>query len=267
MNNWYESSIKSLVEEYFEKHGFAVVFDSSEFWDVFIEKYHKQLPSSQIELFDQIAAEARSYAFNKKYGTYSYLTDYRSVCENWNHIILDEIQKILGKDLSFKKVLALGSNNGSELAIIFSDFFKSMDFEVVEISEEACSSGKSLYPHINFVCASMDEVDLEENEFDIFISLRAAYCAGNNLDFIVDKAIHSVKPGGVIIFSISNGYIDVSDGKFTPIKGVYNPENLHCDETETERNINWMKNAMLTNGCTEVTLVDAESEILLISKR
>ncbi len=160
MNNWYESSIKSLVEEYFKEHGFSVVFDSSEFWDVFIEKYHKQIPSSQIALFDQIATEARSYAFNKKYGTYSYLTDYRSVCRNWNHIILDEIQKILGKNLSSKKVLALGANNGSELAIIFEDFFKSMDFDVVEISETACSSGMSLYPHINFVCTSMDEVGL-----------------------------------------------------------------------------------------------------------
>ena len=267
MNNWYESSIKSLVEEYFQKHGFSVVFDSSEFWDFFIEKYHKKIPSTQIALFDQIATEARSYAFNKKYGFYSYLTDYRSVCKNWNHIILNEIQKALGKDLNFKKVLALGSNNGSELAIIFGDFFDSMNFEVVEISETACSSGKSLYPHINFVCESMDEILLPENEFDIFISLRAAYCAGNNLNFIVNKAIHSVKPGGVIIFSISNGYIDVSNGKYTPIKGVYNPENQHCDETETERNINWMKTAMLANGCSEVSLVDAESEILLISKR
>ena len=48
---------------------------------------------------------------------------------------------------------------------------------------------------------------------------------------------------------------------------LLNPENKHCDETETERNINWMKNAMLTNGCSKVDLVDAESEILLISKR
>lgn len=267
MNNWYEASIKSLVEDYFKKHGFSVIFDTSEFWDAFIEKYHKQVPQSQIALFNQVAAEARSYAFNKKYGTYSYLTDYRSVCNNWNTIILNEIQKVIGKNLTSKNVLALGSNNGSELAIIFEEFFESMNFNVVEISQTACSTGKSLYPHINFICASMDEVELPQNEYDIFISLRAAYCAGNNLNFIVNKAIHSVKPGGVIIFSISNGYIDVSDGKYTPIKGVYNPENQHCDETETEININWMKTAMLENGCSEVTLVDAESEILLISKR
>ena len=266
MNNWYEFSIKSLIEEYFQQHGFSIVFDSSEFWDMFIKKYHKQLPSTQIELFDQIAAEARSYAFNKKYGTYSYLTDYRSVCENWNYIILNEIQKILGENLCSKKVLALGANNGSELAIIFDRFFNSMNFDVVEISETACLTGKSLYPHINFVCASMDEVELPENKFDIFISLRAAYCAGNNLDFIVNKAVHSVKTGGVIIFSISNGYIDVSNGRYTPIKGVYNPDSQRCDETETEKNISWMRTAMLTNGCTNISLVDAESEILLISK-
>ena len=38
-------------------------------------------------------------------------------------------------------------------------------------------------------------------------------------------------------------------------------------ETETKRNINWMETAMLANGCSEVTLVDAESEILLVSRR
>ena len=64
----------------------------------------------------------------------------------------------------------------------------------------------------------MDEVDLPENEFDIFISLLSAYCAANNLDFIVSKAILSVKPGGVLIFSISNAYIDVTDRNYTLLK-------------------------------------------------
>lgn len=267
MNNWYEASIKSLVEEFFKDKGFDIIFDPSEFWDVNMNNWIESIPISQHATFNQVAKEARSYAFNKKYGTYSYVTDYRSVCENWNHIIVNEIMKCVGTNLASKKVLAVGANNGSELAIIFEKDFQSMFIDVVEISETACLNGKKLFPHIDFKCASMDEVNLPEQEYDIFISLRAAYCAGNNLDFIVKKAIHSVKPGGIIVFSISNGYIDVSDGKYTPIKGVYNPENNHCDETETARNINWMKTAMLSNGCSEVKLVDAESEILLISKR
>lgn len=266
MNNWYESSIKSLVEESFRCHGYYVEFKPEESWDSNMKNWISSISQSEVSTFKQIAQEVRAYAFDKKYGTYSYITDYRSVCSNWNHIILREIKNVLGADLKGKNVLAVGANNGSELAIIFEDDFKQMNFSVVEISKTACSSGKKMYPHIDFQCASMDEVELPTDRYDVFISLRAAYCAGNNLNHIVRKAINAVKSGGIIIFSISNGYIDVSDGNYTPIKGVYNPENKHCDENETMRNINWMKTAMLANGCSNVILVDAESEILLISR-
>lgn len=265
MTNWYEASIKSLVEEFFKSKGYNLVFDPSLSWDENKKNWLNMIFPCEQSAFNQIAKEARLYAFDKKYGTYSYATDYRSVCENWNRIIIDEVTKIVGNDLASKKLLAVGANNGSELAIIFENYFSKMFIDVVEISETACINGKKLFPHINFHCASMDEVCLSKNKYDIFMSLRAAYCAGNNLDFIVKKAIDSVKPGGIIIFSISNGYIDVSNGGFKPIKGVYNPENNLCDENETARNIDWMKTAMLSNGCSKVTLVDAESEILLIS--
>lgn len=266
MNNWYEASIRSLVEEAFRDNGYYVDFDPTESWNTNMERWSSIIPVSELGIFKQIAQKVRAYAFDRKYGTYSYATDYRSVCNNWNHIILDEIKKSIGSNLSGKKAIAVGANNGSELAIIFEENFNDMSFKVVEISETACLNGQKLYPNIEFECASMDEVELSTDEYDIFMSLRAAYCAGNNLDSIVKKAVNSVKPGGIIIFSISNGYIDVSDGLNIPIKGVYNPENKHCDETETNRNINWMRNAMLSNGCSNIMLVDAESEILLISK-
>lgn len=266
MNNWYEASIKSLIEKSFRDNGYEVEFDSSKSWDSNMKRWISQIAESELSQFNQIAKRVRAYAFDQKYGDYSYATDYRSVCENWNHIILGEIKKALGTNLKGKKVVAVGANNGSELAIIFDNDFEEMFFKVIEISQTACDNGKSMFPNIEFECASMDEVELSKDEYDIFMSLRAAYCAGNNLDTIVKKAVNSVKAGGIIIFSISNGYIDVSNGENIPIKGVYNPENKHCDETETSRNINWMKTAMLANGCPSVTLVDAESEILLISR-
>lgn len=266
MNNWYEASIKSLVEAYFKEHGFDISFDSSLYWDVAVKGWLRSIPKEDHEEFLKVAKDARSYAFNKKYGAYSYATDYRSVCTNWNTIILDEIVKLIGP-LNGKKVIAVGANNGSELAIIFEKYFKDMSFDIVEISENACKTGMELFPNINFNCISMDEVELKDGEYDIFISLRAAYCAGNNLDFIVKKAYASVKSGGVIFFSISNGYIDVSSGNYTPIKGVYNPESNSCNESETELNLGWMKESMLLNGCSHVNVVDAESEILLIYKK
>ena len=59
----------------------------------------------------------------------------------------------------------------------------------------------------------------------------------------------------------------MSNGAYTPIKGVYNPENNACNESETALNLGWMKESMLLHGCKEVSVVDAESEILLISKK
>ena len=102
----------------------------------------------------------------------------------------------------------------------------------------------------------------ESTEFGAYAMLQKPV-----LDFIAEKAYRSVKPGGVILFSISNGYIDVSNGAYTPIKGVYNPENNACNESETALNLGWMKESMLLHGCKEVSVVDAESEILLISKK
>ena len=266
MKNWYEQSIKSLIENYLKEAGYDFSFDETNYWDYNLSTWLKEVNESDKEHFITIANKARSYAFDQKYGCYSYEKDFRSVCPNWNNIILSEITQQLGKDLSNKSILALGSNNGSELAIIFENYLPSLSIDVVEISKQACDSGKKTFPSFNFICSSMDEVELYKS-YDIFLSLRAAYCASNHLEIIAKKAYDSVKENGIIIFSISNGYIDYSSNKPTPIKGLYNPETMLCSNAETNQYIHWLKDAMLTSGCKNVKIVDAESEILLISSK
>ena len=64
-----------------------------------------------------------------------------------------------------------------------------IDFNVVEISETACSSGKTLYPNINFICASMDEVPLSENEFDAAVFIGGM--DGIEVEYKMFKEKHS----------------------------------------------------------------------------
>ena len=45
MNNWYEASIKSLIEEYFKMQGLDITFDSSLYWDVAIESRLNTIPN------------------------------------------------------------------------------------------------------------------------------------------------------------------------------------------------------------------------------
>ena len=54
------------------------------------------------------------------------------MCKNWNYIILNEIHKAIGNTLTDKKVLAVGANNGLELAFIFGKDFNRMNFDVKE---------------------------------------------------------------------------------------------------------------------------------------
>lgn len=263
--NWYETSIKSLFEDYMREHGYSVEFDTTKFFDDEIKKWTKDLSPSQKKHVSSLAKKARAYAFNKKYGTYNYQNDYRSECPKWNIKFLKKILEYI-PSLNNADVLSVGSNNGSELYQIFNEH-SDMNFDVIEISETAVLNGRELFPEINFICQSMDVFEPNHNYYDIYLNLRAAYCAGNDLDNIVKKAYDCLKYHGVMVFSISNGYIDVSNNCRKIIKGVYNPTTQECSNIETSRNLEWVRDAVLTNGFTEIEIYDIDSEILLISRK
>ncbi|NLC87882.1 MAG: class I SAM-dependent methyltransferase [Clostridiaceae bacterium] len=244
-------------------HGYNVEFDTTKFFDDEVKRWTKNLPPSQKLQVFRLAKQARDHAFNKKYGTYNYQNDYRLECPNWNTQFLSKIREYKSC-LTNCKVLAVGSNNGSELFQIFNGF-NDIEFDVVEISKTAVKNGKELFPRINFFCQSMDSFEPKHNYYDIYLNLRAAYCAGNDLDVIVKKAYKSLKPYGIVIFSISNGYIDLSNGSRTIIKGIYNPSTKECSNVETQKNLDWVQAAILNSGFESVEIFDVGSEILLIS--
>ena len=263
--NWYETSIKDLFEDYLRSKGYEVEFDTTKFFLNELKGWTVNMSSSEREIFTEYAYEARNYAFNKKYGAYNYSNDFRSECPNWTSFFMLKMSQYK-RDLKNLNVLAVGSNNGSELYQIFG-YESGNNFEVVEISEDAVKEGIGLCPSITFHHASMDIFEPKENYFDIYLNLRAAYCAGNDLDLVVSKAFKSLKLGGLVVFSISNGYIDISSGERKIVKGIYNPANKECNYNETNSNLEWVKAAMQRNGFKNVEIFDVESEILLISTK
>lgn len=261
--NWYETSIKDLFEGYMREHGYPVEFDTTKFFDEEVATWTKNLPPSQKLRVSVIARQGREYAFNKKYGTYNYQNDFRSECPEWNLKFLKKILEYV-PSLDGINILSVGSNNGSELYQIFKGY-SNINFDVVEISKTAVLNGKELFPKINFICQSMDTFEPNQSYYDIYLNLRAAYCAGNDLDNIVKKAYNCLKFDGLMIFSISNGYIDISNNARKVVKGVYNPTTKQCSDYETSRNLEWVKDAILSNGFKKIETYDIDSEILLIS--
>lgn len=264
--NWYESSIKSLVEEFMRDHGYPIVFDTTKFFDDEVERWTKNLSEPQKQRVVSLAKQAREYAFNQKYGTYNYKNDYRSECSEWHFKFLKKILEYVPR-LNGLRILSVGSNNGRELYDIFQDYYNAIAFDVVEISKTAVENGKKLFPKINFICQSMDTFEPKHDYYDIYLNLRVAYCAGNDLNNIVRKAYDSLKINGIIIFSISNGYIDTSNSSRNIVKGIYNPTTRKCSDYEMNRNLEWVRKAILLNGFRNVEIYDVDSEILLISKK
>lgn len=49
--NWYETSIKSLFEDYMRDHGYPLEFDTTKFFDDEIKKWTKDLSTSQKSMY------------------------------------------------------------------------------------------------------------------------------------------------------------------------------------------------------------------------
>lgn len=263
--NWYEISIKELFESFLRERGYSVEFNTVNFFFDELERWTAKMGKREKEKFIKLAYKARNYAFNTKYGAYNYSNDYRSECPEWSSKFLSKILQYQ-RNLKMTEVLAVGSNNGSELYQIFG-YDNGVNFDVVEISKDAIRSGEKAFPNIHFFCESMDVFEPINNNYDIYLNLRAAYCAGNDLDIVVKKAYGCLKIGGLAIFSISNGYINISNGIRKITKGIYNPTNKECSDKETGDNLGWVRTAMLQNGFSKIELFDVDSEILLISQK
>lgn len=257
--NWYELSIAAIMNEIFKSEGLKIEFDNSKFFSEEVRRWQVGKSPAERKKILSIAKQARKIAFNKKYGNYDYSMDVRSRFLDWGQKLFALIHPNLKEEGN--NIISVGSNNGSELTEIFLNYQK-QHIDIIEISKTAVEIGQKLFPSFNFHCASMDEVQLPPESYDIYLNLRAAYCAGNNLDTIMKCAYSTLKKSGVSAISVSNGYI-TCDTKQT-IQGVYNPNTLECSLEETNKNLNWVYQAMKNANFKNIAKYDIGSEIVLL---
>lgn len=261
--NWYELSIAAIMNEIFKAEGLEIEFDNSKFFADELKRWQEgQSPATKKRILN-IAHQARKYAFNKKYGAYNYDTDVRTVFPEWGQKLYSLISRYLTQDNN--NIVSVGSNIGVELTEIFPNH-ETQHIDIVEISKDAVMEGKKMFPHFNFVCASMDETSLSGNHYDVYLNLRAAYCAGNDLDVTMRYAYSCLKQEGIGVVSVSNGYIKQGE-KPEVIVGVYNPNTQKCSSEETDRNLNWVYNAMQQARFKSISKHDIGSEIVLLGHK
>lgn len=227
--NWYEQSISELINKYLEEnnHSFAVYKRGITFTENLL--LWKSLSGVNYDALRRIGINAREFSFNKKYGNYDYSKDLRARYPNWN----TEISQILKEFQATenRKVIGIASNYGKELNEIFTDdIFKNNKLDALDLSNDAIKRGQKAFKDITFHKGDMEESPLKNGSYDIYLNLRSIHSSGIDYKLVIADCYRILKPGGVAIISISNGYLTP---KKPGSKEYFEVPGLYDNRTET----------------------------------
>ncbi|MBK7683455.1 MAG: methyltransferase domain-containing protein [Bacteroidetes bacterium] len=84
--------------------------------------------------------------------------------------------------------------------------------------------------HIEVINESFNTAKFKKNSFDFCVSLRTLHSSGIDTNESLKRCYEITKPKGIIILSVSNGYIDDITGE--ALKGMYNYSTGIVDEVK-----------------------------------
>lgn len=158
--------------------------------------------SSLKELFNN----ARSFAFDEKYGNYDYKNDLRSKYTNWSRPILKLIKQKFGNCKKLR-LIDVGGNSGEEISEIFGNKVPT-SVTLLDLSSSALSKAEKNFPEFKCLQANMEEEYPISESFDICLCLRSIQSTGVSKNDALIQMSNIVKPNGLIIITIPNGYLD-----------------------------------------------------------
>lgn len=161
--------------------------------------------TEQIQDISKIVMNARNEAYDKKYSDYTYLRDSRGLGEHWINEVKDIFDTLNIGDISQYSLINVGSGNGLEAKALFSDV---KELTLVDVGNKSLVYAKKLIP--NAITLQNGGEKLEEvasGTQDIYVSLRTYQSSYFDVNKSIREAYRVLKPNGVIILSIANGFI------------------------------------------------------------
>ena len=257
--NWFDYSITAAINQYFISSSVEGVTFSRDI--TFEENCELNKTGTNLVSFESIAKRAREFAFDTKYGNYDYSYDLRSKYPDWSNDVSYILKKLV-KNLNNKKVIGVGSNYGIELLQVFNDY-NNVQLDVLEISREAIKRGKRENPSINFHYGNMEEPLPVNKKYDIYVNLRAIHSSGVKRHQTILEASRSVKPGGVVLFSVSNGYLIEENDNILEKKGIYDQRSKTFTESRPYDLATKIRNKMSDYGFVNTGIHSIDTEILV----
>ncbi len=259
-NWWADDSITKFINEYLMNKGFGAKYKADITFNENLQ-FIKGSSGYTEETTTQILKSAKEYAFNKKYGNFEYGKDLRDKYNSWSKKIKERIQKFFDDDLNTKKILGIGSNYGKELEDIFG---KNMlkHCTVLDISNDAISKGKKIYPDMEFVKGDMESPYLVNTKFDICVCLRTIQSRGAFRQNVIIQMDRALAKNGLMLISIPNGYIDETNSN-TIVRGLYDHRIQDIQKRRPEQLACKIWNKLIDYGYENVGMETLDTEVLI----
>lgn len=220
---WYEKSIKEMIESKLAEKNLILSYRREISFAENINLWRAHVDVRLSEISNNIT-NARKFAFDTKYGDYNYELDLRKkYIEDWYKPIISLLNNEGYKKMSKFKVLGAGSNSGLELIQIFKGYSK-VKLSVLELSCEAVKRGQKEYEQIEYYIGNMEDSPIDRSSIDVYLNLRSIHSTGVDLNMTLAECYKTLKPNGIVIISVSNGYLTpniLRQGEFVETNGIY----------------------------------------------
>lgn len=255
-----ELSVIDLFEEYFKEH--YPLIDIQINGEISLYQNIRLLCKKYGKSFIEKCNEALEFAYDTKYGDWDNVNDLRKFYgEDWCVLIRKYFENIS----SAHTLIDIGCNDGRELKDILAANYSKPKITLVDISVSAIKKLRESIVHRYFevINQSFLEISFNKKKFDYCISLRTLHSSGIDLDESLAKCYKITKPKGLMLFSVSNGYIDELSGE--PVKGMYDYATGLIDERKPFEIAQRMADKLKTLKAYNIRIVEGDSEIFVVA--
>lgn len=263
-NNIYysEKRISEFVKEQLSKYGLDISKEEinnnktkDKLITLLINKYNYSIKDAHY-----IVNASLSNAFNKKYSLYDYKNDVRSINDKWSNNFYKAC-KVLSCDLFNENIIDIGVGSGNEASILFKDC-KCITF--VDIAPDGLKKVKNIIPQSKIIVSSAENLEMiNNNEYDIYISLRTFNSSFFNIEKALNEAKRILKTNSRIMISIANGFLSSNSSIIT---GLIIPGTEFVDIYKGLDSVKYLSHIMYRLGFEEFKLLTTNEELYLLAK-
>jgi hypothetical protein len=205
---------------------------------------------------------ALRYAYDQKYGVWDDVNDLRTLFpHSWHTSMLPYTSSLPSE----ARILGVGVNDGREIRQLFA--CRDTILDVVDISPKAIDRlvrQLSDYAQIRSFVGPFEGWTPDFAGYDMFFSLRTLNCTAIDRRTCVRKSIELTKPGGLLIYSVANGYVCLDDGVPKMVNGMFSYATGTIDAHRPREIVAEIAGEVDCAGATVLEMTECPTEIFIV---